>query len=58
MITEFEPALKAVLVHEGGFSNHPADTGGATMKGVTQRVYDGFRKRRRPRSTALLAAAR
>lgn len=41
--SEFEPALKAVLVHEGGYSNHPADPGGATMKGVTQRVYDGFR---------------
>jgi lysozyme family protein len=28
-----------VLVHEGGYSNHPADPGGATMKGVTQPVF-------------------
>lgn len=45
MNTEFPAALKAVLVHEGGYSNHPRDPGGATMKGVTQRVYDGWRKR-------------
>lgn len=42
-MTEFSAALQAVLVHEGGFSNHPSDPGGATMKGVTQRVYDGWR---------------
>lgn len=45
--SEFERSLKAVLVHEGGYANHPADPGGATMKGVTQRVYDAFRRRRR-----------
>jgi len=39
-------ALPRVLVHEGGWSNHKADPGGATMKGVTQRVYDAFRDRR------------
>ena len=39
-------ALSRVLVHEGGFANHPKDPGGATMKGVTQRVYDAFRERR------------
>lgn len=43
--SSFDEALKRVLVHEGGFSDHPADPGGATMKGVTQRVYDGWRKR-------------
>ncbi len=32
----FAPALSRALVHEGGFSNHPDDPGGATMKGVTQ----------------------
>jgi lysozyme family protein len=37
-------ALARVLAHEGGYSNHPADPGGATMKGVTQRVYDAYRK--------------
>lgn len=39
-------ALSRVLVHEGGYANHPRDPGGATMKGVTQRVYDAYRQRR------------
>lgn len=39
-------ALKLVLVHEGGFVNHPKDPGGATMKGVTQAVYDAYRERK------------
>jgi len=43
--TNFAPALKAVLVHEGGWSDNPRDNGGATMYGVTQRVYDAFRDR-------------
>ena len=43
-MSEFERALAKVLIHEGGFSNHPKDPGGATMKGVTQRVYDTYRK--------------
>lgn len=42
----FAPALSRALVHEGGFSDHKDDPGGATMKGVTQRVYDAWRKRR------------
>lgn len=41
----FSRALTAVLVHEGGYVNHPKDPGGATNKGVTQAVYDGFRRR-------------
>ncbi|MFG1375496.1 glycoside hydrolase family 108 protein [Xanthobacter autotrophicus] len=40
----FAPALNAVLRHEGGYSNHPDDPGGPTMKGVIQRVYDGYRR--------------
>ena len=36
--------LQQVLKYEGGFSNHPNDPGGATMRGVTQDVYDGWRK--------------
>ncbi|MDQ0996856.1 lysozyme family protein [Phyllobacterium ifriqiyense] len=44
MKAKFPAALAAVLVHEGGYSNHPQDPGGATMYGVTQRVYDGYRK--------------
>lgn len=43
--SSFDEALKRVLVHEGGYVNHPADPGGATNKGVTQRVYDGWRRR-------------
>jgi lysozyme family protein len=43
MQTNFDKSLAAVLVHEGGYVNHPRDPGGATNKGVTQAVYDGFR---------------
>lgn len=32
------------LVYEGGWSDHPADPGGATMRGVTQKTYDAFRR--------------
>jgi lysozyme family protein len=34
----FDEAFHRLLGHEGGFSDHPADTGGATMWGVTERV--------------------
>lgn len=37
-------ARALVLAHEGGFVNHPRDPGGATFKGVTQRVYDAYRR--------------
>ena len=40
-----EEALTFVLRWEGGFSDHPADPGGATNKGVTQAVYDKWRKK-------------
>lgn len=39
----FEQSLELVLEHEGGFVHHPRDPGGATNKGVTQKVYDAFR---------------
>lgn len=42
--SSFAPALVRVLAHEGGYSNHPADPGGPTMRGITQRVYDAFRR--------------
>ena len=35
-----------ILIHEGGYVNHPKDPGGATNKGVTQRVYDAYRTRK------------
>ena len=34
-----------ILVHEGGYVNHPEDPGGATNMGVTQRTYDAWRRR-------------
>lgn len=45
-ISREKESLARVLAHEGGYSNHPNDPGGPTMKGVTQRVYDGYRKGR------------
>lgn len=40
----FEAAQARVLREEGGYSNHPADPGGATMRGVTHRVYTAWRR--------------
>lgn len=39
MKENFKNSLSHVLVHEGGWSDHPKDPGGATMKGVTLLVY-------------------
>ena len=36
----FEQSLEWLLKHEGGFSAHPEDPGGVTMKGITARVYE------------------
>lgn len=41
----FVEALPFVLRWEGGYVNHPDDPGGATNKGVTQKVYDEWRTR-------------
>lgn len=38
--------LPVTLTFEGLWSNNPHDPGGATMKGVTQRVYDAYRKKK------------
>jgi lysozyme family protein len=43
---EFERALPRVLVHEGGYVNDPADPGGETNRGITQRTYDAYRRRK------------
>lgn len=43
MRQNFPDALKHVLVHEGGYVNHPSDPGGATNKGITWRTYNGYR---------------
>ena len=39
----FAASLEAVLAHEGGWSDHPSDPGGATMKGVTLATYRRYR---------------
>ena len=44
MRENFSRSLDRTLTHEGGYSDHPKDPGGATNKGVTQRVYDLFRQ--------------
>lgn len=40
----FQACFVEVLKWEGGYSDHPKDPGGKTMHGVTQRVYDNYRK--------------
>jgi lysozyme family protein len=57
--TRFARAMPLVLAHEGGFSDHPEDPGGATMQGVTQRTYDAWRvlQRRPVRSVRSLEPA-
>ena len=39
----FINCLDVVLHIEGGYSNHPSDSGGATYKGITQGAYDAYR---------------
>ncbi|MET0744349.1 MAG: glycosyl hydrolase 108 family protein [Microvirga sp.] len=53
----FPAALAIVLAYEGGRAEHPRDPGGRTNQGVTQAVYDGFRRRRGldPRSVHAMA---
>lgn len=41
----FEECLSFVLRWEGGFSDNPLDPGGATNCGITQKVYDAYRRR-------------
>lgn len=43
MNDRFTTCLAFVLAREGKFSNNPNDSGGATMEGVTQRVYTAYR---------------
>ena len=38
----FEQCLAFVLKEEGGFSNNPADPGGATNHGVTKKVWESY----------------
>lgn len=41
-MSNFMKAVTKVLEHEGGFVDHPADKGGATNWGITQKVYENF----------------
>ena len=50
MQNNFSAALQHTLKEEGGFSNHPKDPGGATMRGVTLDTYRAYR--RNPHLTA------
>jgi len=43
MRSNFDLALLKLLVHEGGYVNHPADPGGMTNLGVTKRVWEEWR---------------
>lgn len=40
----FRASLAAVLKNEGGNDDDPADHGGRTSRGITQREYDAWRK--------------
>ena len=42
MKANYEFSLAQVLKHEGGWSDHPRDPGGATMKGVTLKTYSDW----------------
>ncbi len=42
----FDAALAFTLYFEGGFSNHPADKGGRTYRGILQTEYNAYRARR------------
>ena len=39
MNKNYDKCLETILHHEGGYVNHPEDTGGETNLGVTKRVY-------------------
>lgn len=45
MQSNYKTCLATILKYEGGYVNNPRDPGGATNKGVTQKVYDSWRKK-------------
>lgn len=45
----YEEALRRLLLHEGGYTNHPSDPGGPTNFGIT---IDDYRKYVKPGATA------
>lgn len=44
MDADFQSCLSLVLHSEGGFANNRLDPGGATNFGITQRVFDAYRR--------------
>jgi lysozyme family protein len=44
--SNFDKCLALTLVYEGGWTNNPKDPGGATMRGITQAVYEEDRDHR------------
>lgn len=42
-MSTFDEALNKTLQFEGGLVDNPADRGGRTNRGITQRTYDAFR---------------
>jgi lysozyme family protein len=42
--TRFDQCLDEVLRHEGGYSDHPSDPGGATNMGITRKTLARWRK--------------
>ena len=38
-MTNFETAINRILSHEGGYVDNPADPGGRTQWGISQRSY-------------------
>lgn len=42
----FKKALEFTLKWEGAYVNNPADRGGATNQGITQKTYDIYRRKR------------
>lgn len=42
MANSFDACLNEVLIHEGGFVNHPKDPGGMTNLGVTKATYEDW----------------
>lgn len=42
MEANFKNSLLHVLVHEGGWANHPMDPGGPTMRGITLMTYKRY----------------
>ena len=46
----YDEALRRLLAHEGGYTNHPSDPGGPTNFGIT--IHD-YRKYVKPNATAV-----